>query len=106
VVVDLDAALKKQTLVIESLTILLRERPECFFAVPVWLLRGRERLQEEIGRRISIAAHLIPYRAELLEYLRRQLAWGRSVVLATGADEQLARRVAKGPKNIRSGHGG
>jgi hypothetical protein len=95
VVVDLDATLKKQTLVIESLTILLRERPECFFVVPVWLLMGRERLQEEIGRRISIAAYLIPYRAELLEYLRRQLARGRSVVLATGADEQLARRVAK-----------
>jgi 4-hydroxybenzoate polyprenyltransferase/phosphoserine phosphatase len=81
--------------VIESLTILLKERPECFFALPVWLLMGRERLQEEIGRRISIAAYLIPYRAELLEYLRRQLARGRSVVLATGADEQLARRVAK-----------
>ncbi len=60
VVVDLDATLKKQTLVIESLTILLRERPECFFVVPVWLLMGRERLQGEIGRRISIARTLSP----------------------------------------------
>src|SRR5260370_28944891 len=95
VVVDLDATLNKQTLVIEWLTILLKERTECLFALPVWFLMGQERLQEEIDRRNPIDAYLIPYRAELLEYLRSQLAKGRTVVLTTGTHEQLARRVAK-----------
>lgn len=95
VVVDLDATLNKQTLVIESLTILLKKRPECLFALPVWLLMGQERLQEEIDRRIPIDSYPVPYQAELLEYLRSQLAKGRTVVLTTGTHEQLARRVAK-----------
>jgi 4-hydroxybenzoate polyprenyltransferase len=93
-VVDLDATLVKANLVIESFMILLKDRPECLFAVPVWLLLRREFLREEIGRRISLDARFIPYRAELLEYLRGQLAKGRSVVLTTDVDEQLARKVA------------
>jgi 4-hydroxybenzoate polyprenyltransferase len=95
VVVELDATFDKQTLVIELLTILLKRQPKYLFAVPVWFLMGQQRLQKEIGRRIPIDACLIPYRAELLDYLRRQFAKGRTVVLTSGTDEQLARRVAK-----------
>jgi 4-hydroxybenzoate polyprenyltransferase len=95
IVVEVDATLNKQTLIIESLTILLNKRPERLFVVPVWFLMGHERLQQEIDRRIPIDAYPMPYRAEVLEYLRKQLAKGRTVVLTTGTDKQLARRVAK-----------
>jgi len=93
-VVDFDSTIIKTDLVVESLMILLRERPAYLFAVLVWLLNGRERLHDEIGQRISFDAGLMPYRPELLEYLRTQLASGRSLVLTTTLDAQLARKVA------------
>jgi len=93
-VVDLDGTLVKPDLLIESLVALLRQRPSSVFALPVWLLKGRAYLKQEIARRISLDVTLLPYRSELVEYLRKQRAAGRSLVLATGSDQRLAAQIA------------
>jgi len=93
-VVDLDGTLIRTDLLIESLARLLRQEPLAFFAVPVWLLKGRAYLKQEIAERVDLDPTLLPYRTALLDYLRAEHDKGRPVVLATASDERLAQRVA------------
>jgi len=51
-------------------------------------------LKQQISRRVSLDVSLLPYHQELLNYLKVQRDQGRRLILATGADEEIARRVA------------
>ena len=74
---------------------MLKDRPLYLFALPFWLLKGKASFKRDIASRISLDAELIPYRTEFVEYLKTQRAQGRSIVLATAADEQIAQRIAR-----------
>ena len=93
-VVDLDGTLIKTDLLVESVCSLLRQEPLALMALPIWLLKGRAHLKREIAQRVQLDPTLLPYRTELLDYLRAEHDKGRSIVLATGSDEQFARQVA------------
>jgi len=93
-VVDLDGTLIKTDLLVESVCSLLRQEPLTLFGLPIWLLKGRAHLKREIARRVQLDPALLPYRTELLGYLRAEHNKGRSIILATASDERLARQVA------------
>src|SRR6516164_465669 len=93
-VVDLDGTLIKTDLLVESVCSLLRQEPLALMALPIWLLQGRAHLKREIAQRVQLDPTLFPYRTELIDYLRAEHDRGRSIVLATGSDEQFARQVA------------
>ena len=93
-VVDLDGTLVRTDLLIESIVALVKARSRYSFALPLWLLKGRAALKQEVARRISLDTCLIPYRSELVEYLEAQRSQGRSVVLATANDGRVAQQVA------------
>ncbi len=92
--VDLDGTLLRTDLLLESLLSLLRRSPLSLFLLPFWLLKGRAHLKREIARRGCLDVTLLPYRNDLLERLRVEHEKGRSLVLATASDEQLAQQVA------------
>jgi 4-hydroxybenzoate polyprenyltransferase/phosphoserine phosphatase len=92
--VDLDGTLIKTDLLLESVCSLLRQQPLALFALPFWLLKGRARLKREIAQRVQLDPALLPYRTELLDYLRAEHDKGRSIVLATASDQRFARHVA------------
>lgn len=92
--VDLDGTLVKSDTLVDSLFLLLRSEPSALVKMPLWLLRGRAALKAEVGARVRLEAQSLPYNRELIEYLRGERAEGRILYLATGADQQLARRVA------------
>jgi len=94
-VVDLDGTLVKTDLLLESVVALLKDRPCYLFALPLWLFKGKASFKQEIAHRVSLDPEVIPYRTELVEYLKTQRAQGRSIVLATAADEQIAQRIAR-----------
>ena len=93
-VVDLDGTLIKTDLLLESVCSLLRQEPLALFALPIWLLKGRAHLKREIAQRVQLDPALLPYRTELLDYLRAEHDKGRSIILATASDERFARQVA------------
>lgn len=93
-VVDLDGTLIKTDLLLESVCSLLRQEPLALFALPLWLLKGRAHLKREIAERVQLDPDLLPYRTELLDYLRAEHDKGRSIILATASDERFARHVA------------
>lgn len=93
-VVDLDGTLVKTDLLIESVLALLRKQPWYLFILPVWIMQGRARFKQQVARHVLLDAGTLPWRVEFVDYLRRQRAEGRSVLLATGSDMRIARQVA------------
>ena len=114
--VDLDGTLIKTDLMWEHLARLLRRNPLMLFPVLWWWARGRARLKQELAHRVTIDPATLPYHAEFLAWLRTQKAAGRTLVLATASDIEMARPVAAhvglfddvlgsdGKTNLRSGN--
>src|ERR1700735_5569702 len=92
--VDLDGTLVKSDTLMDSLMVLVRTRPLDVLRVPFWLLRGKAAVKAEIGARVSLDVRHLPYNRSVIEYLEVERGEGRKVYLATGADQQLARRIA------------
>ncbi|MEO8660129.1 MAG: UbiA family prenyltransferase [Bryobacteraceae bacterium] len=92
--VDLDGTLVKTDLLIESVLSLLRRQPLYLFVMPFWAARGMARLKNEVAQRVELDLSLLPWRREVVEYLRQQRAEGRSLVLATGSNLGIAQQVA------------
>ncbi len=93
-VVDLDGTLVKTDLLLECLLVLLKKTPYLVFCLPFWLLQGKAYLKQQIASGVSLDVNTLPYREEVVDYLRVQRAEGRSIVLATAADMRIARQVA------------
>jgi 4-hydroxybenzoate polyprenyltransferase/phosphoserine phosphatase len=93
-VTDLDGTIVKTDVLLESLLALVKQKPHYILYLPVWLLRGKAYLKQQVARRVSLDVSVLPYREDLLDYLKRQRAQGRTIVLATAADIQSAQRVA------------
>lgn len=94
--VDLDGTLIISDLLWESLIALVRRRPWAVLMLPVWLLRGRAHLKQQLARvaAVDLDVTALPYRDEVVTLVRGEFARGRRVVLATAADARLASAVA------------
>jgi len=92
--VDLDGTLVRSDLLWESLLRLLR-RPLLVARLPLWLLRGRAFLKEQIAAAVCLDTAALPYNTELVDYLRRERSAGRRLVLATASHARPAAEVEK-----------
>ncbi|WP_163269277.1 UbiA family prenyltransferase [Chelativorans alearense] len=93
-VVDLDGTLIRTNLLLESVIALVKQSLLTVFLLPLWLMRGKATLKEEVTRRVSLDLSVLPLNAPLLEHLRRKKARGHRLILATGTHETLARKIA------------
>ena len=94
-VVDLDGTLLRTDSLIESLFVLARAKPGLLFALPLWLMRGRASFKQRLSAAAIPDVHTMPYRTQLVAFLREQKAHGRYLVLATGADDRVAQEIAR-----------
>jgi 4-hydroxybenzoate polyprenyltransferase len=92
-VVGLDGTLLRTNTLIESIFVLARTKPLNLFKLPIWWVKGRAYLKQRLAAAATPDIHWLPYRADLLEFLREQKRVGRSLILATAADEKVAREV-------------
>jgi 4-hydroxybenzoate polyprenyltransferase/phosphoglycolate phosphatase-like HAD superfamily hydrolase len=93
--VDLDGTLIATDLLWESFLILLKTRAWSLFFLPVWLLKGKAHFKRQVAARVTLDPATLPYRKEVLEFLRREKASGREIVLATASDRRFADNVAR-----------
>jgi 4-hydroxybenzoate polyprenyltransferase len=93
-VVDLDGTLVATDTLFESVLSLIRQSPASVLLLPIWLIRGKAVLKSEVEKRFKVDVRSLPYRPALLEYLRRERATGRKLVLATAAHEGTAYSAA------------
>ena len=92
-VVDLDGSVLRTDTLIESMFVLARTRPLSLFKLPFWRLKGAAYFKRRLAETAMPDVHLLPYRSDVLAYLRAQKDLGRPLILATAADEKLAREV-------------
>jgi len=92
--VDLDGTVIKTDLVWESLVRLLRRNPLWLLIVPLWLLRGRAWLKQQLAARIKVDVSTLPYIEPLLDFLRGEQRSHRPILLVTAADLRMAAPVA------------
>ena len=93
--VDLDGTLVRTDTLLESFLVLVKQRPWSLLQVPAWLAGGKANFKREIARRVDLPVDLLPYQTDFTDYLRRQKAAGRRLILVTAADEKIARKVAQ-----------
>jgi 4-hydroxybenzoate polyprenyltransferase len=92
--VDLDNSLVAADLLWESLLAAVKRSPIVLLLVPLWLLRGRAYLKERLAERADLRSDLLPYREEVIGYLRQEREAGRRIWLVTACDSRLAKRVS------------
>jgi 4-hydroxybenzoate polyprenyltransferase/phosphoserine phosphatase len=92
--VDLDGTLVKSDTLHDSLLVLARKRRSLLLALPLQLLRGKAAFKAFVTESISLDVARLPYNRKLIRYLVEQHLQGREIYLATGANIELARRVA------------
>jgi 4-hydroxybenzoate polyprenyltransferase len=93
--VDLDGTLIAADLLWESLFALIKKAPICLLFIPIWLARGGiARVKDEVASRVVIDPELLPYRSDVVAYLREQRQAGRQLVLATASHNLPAQAIA------------
>jgi len=93
--VDLDGTLIRTDLLFESVFVLLRRNLLYILLIPIWLVRGKANLKEQVARRVELPVHLLPYHGRLLEYLREEHRRRRPLVLVTAANRRFAESIAR-----------
>ncbi|HET6489103.1 MAG TPA: UbiA family prenyltransferase, partial [Syntrophales bacterium] len=93
-VVDLDGTLVKTDLLVESFFALIKRNPLYVLAIPIWLLKGKAFLKQQVHQRIGLDVGTLPYHEPFLDYLKDQRCRGRRLVLATGSDQRIALQIA------------
>ena len=93
-VVDVDGALLKTDLLIESAFVLLTRKPWLAAKLPFWLLSGKAYLKQQIANRCELPADAHPWNDDVLELIRAARANGRRVFLASASDEKFIREIA------------
>jgi 4-hydroxybenzoate polyprenyltransferase/phosphoserine phosphatase len=93
-VVDLDGTLVSTDLLVETASAVVFKNPMDAPRLLRWLQAGRSRLKRELATRAPIDAAGLPYREEVLDWLRAERAEGRRLILASASDDRLAQQVA------------
>ena len=88
--VDLDHTLIRTDLLHECLLLFLRRSPWSVFWLPIWLGRGRAYFKDRLAGRACLDVARLPYRTEVVQYLRRERATGRRLILVTATNERIA----------------
>jgi len=92
--VDLDGTLTKVDTLYDTFMLLVRKNPGALLQLPDWLAGGKANLKAHLTRAVTLDVSRLPYNQALLDYLQGQREQGRPIFLATGADRELAERVA------------
>lgn len=93
-VVDLDGTLLRTDATLESVFVLAKRDPCRLLALPLALLRGRAAFKRALVERAQPDVDTLPLNDPLVDFLRHEKQRGRTLVLATGADQLLAHRIA------------
>jgi 4-hydroxybenzoate polyprenyltransferase/phosphoserine phosphatase len=91
--VDLDGTLLRTDSAVEGVLSLISGR-NGLGKLPRLLAMSRARFKEQVGALAELAPETLPYNTELIEFLREQKRNGRTIVLATAADQKTARAIA------------
>jgi 4-hydroxybenzoate polyprenyltransferase len=89
-VVDLDGTLISTDVLMEQLFILLKRKPYFIFPIIIWFFQGYAKLKLEITKRVELNPDILPYKDEVIQFVKEQKKTGRKIILATAAQIENA----------------
>jgi phosphoserine phosphatase len=92
--VDLDGTLIASDTLVECVRVVARRRPWLLLLLPFFLLGGRAAFKRRLAGIAEIDPARLPYRGDVIDYLRAEKRSGRTLVLATAAFRSVAEPVA------------
>ena len=95
IVVDLDGTLVLSDTLHESILLLLKQTSVSILFMPFWLFLGKAAFKSKLAESVALNVDLLPYNQELIEWLIKQRASGKKIVLSTAADYRIANAVAQ-----------
>jgi 4-hydroxybenzoate polyprenyltransferase/phosphoserine phosphatase len=92
-VVDLDGTLTATDTLMESLIQVVKRNPLNLVAAVFMLTKGRATFKAWVAAHSRLNASVLPYRQDVVAYLKQEKERGRIVVLATAAHKSIAEKV-------------
>ncbi|MCC6682251.1 MAG: haloacid dehalogenase-like hydrolase [Phycisphaeraceae bacterium] len=92
--VDMDGTLLAADTMMTSIRLLLRSRPWMVVALGWWMLGGLVHFKRHVAMRITLDPEKLPWRPQVIEFVKQQRAAGRLTVLATASNIKVARQMA------------
>jgi 4-hydroxybenzoate polyprenyltransferase len=93
--IDLDGTLILSDTLIESLLLLLKQKPWLVLLLPFWLCSGKARFKARLASYTTLNPNALPYHPDLLDYLTSESQKGRKVYLVTAANQAIADSIAR-----------
>jgi 4-hydroxybenzoate polyprenyltransferase/phosphoserine phosphatase len=93
-IIDLDGTLILTDSLAESVLQLLKSHPLAVLSLFYHFCKGRANLKDFVAKNAALDASSLPYRTDLLDYIREEKANGRTTVLATAAHHKIANSVS------------
>lgn len=87
-VCDLDECLIKSDALYEQWISLIKTKPLFFFVSLLWLLKGKSYFKNQVAKHTAIHAHLLPYRAEVIDVIKSYRAQNKGQVILASASPQ------------------
>jgi 4-hydroxybenzoate polyprenyltransferase len=88
--VDLDGTVVASDTLWESLILLLKSNPLKFFRLPFWFLKGKAFFKRSVSTYVTLDPCRMPYREDVLDFIKLERQGGKEIVLATAADRKIA----------------
>lgn len=92
--VDLDGSLVATDTLLEAAILLIKRNPLYIIALLIWLIQGKQILKHKISSLVDLNYELLPYYEEVIEYIKKEKANGRNIVLTTASSEKIAKGIA------------
>lgn len=92
-VVDLDGSLVSTDMIYETFVRAIFKKPWVIFLIPIWLGKGIAYLKHKLISQVHISYSVLPFRPDLLSYLKEQKQAGRELILCTGSHYLIAQGV-------------
>ncbi len=93
--VDLDGTLISTDTLMESMLIAVKQKPYLLLLLPIWIFKGRGFLKKKVADTSLPDATLLPYKENVIEFLKKEKDKGRKIILATATDSRIAESVAE-----------
>jgi phosphoserine phosphatase len=92
-VVDLDGTLIRTDMLHESALKMFGDSPLAALCIPYWLCQGKSLLKQNLAKATSFDPALLPYNRDFLDWLEKEQASGRRVILCTASDASIAKSI-------------
>ncbi|WP_339066287.1 UbiA family prenyltransferase [Teredinibacter turnerae] len=93
--VDLDGSLICTDSLHETAMLLLKNKPWLIIHMVFWLMAGKQVLKGKLYRYTQLNVEALPYREEVVAYLKEEHQKGRQLILCTGTWFKLAEKIAE-----------